>query len=206
MRKEELVLDTYKNFCSAEGNQHIASGYAILKLQEIIDRFDIKNVLEVGLGIGAIAGSLLSANSNLEYTGTEANEFCLNALKKNLGDNIPKLKIHSDLSAVPQKKFDLIIIDGKDADLEKILKLVSPHGIIAIEGDRVPQQESLRKNFPGHKFVHSISTEKNASNSPFPQGHWQGGLKIIFANPNLHQTIWWLREKVFTKLKYLYRG
>ncbi|SFN33240.1 methyltransferase [Salegentibacter flavus] len=206
MSREQLVLDAYKNFCTAEGNQHIASEYAILKLQEIIDSFNIENVLEVGLGIGAIAGSLLSANAQLEYAGTEHNEFCLNALESNLEEKYEKLKVHSKLSEVPPRKFDLIIIDGKDPDLAKIQQLVNRHGIIAIEGDRIPQQELLRKYFPGHKYVHSISNKKNAAYSPFPQGHWQGGLKIIFVNPNLHQSIWWLREKIFTKLKYLYRN
>ena len=116
-----------------------------------------------------------------------------------------KLEVFSEISEVPQRKFDLIIIDGKDSDLAKIQHLVNRHGIIAIEGDRMPQQKILRKYFPGHKYVHSLSKKKNAAYSPFPQGNWQGGLKIIFVNPNLYQTIWWVKEKVFTKLKYLYR-
>ncbi|MBZ9632365.1 class I SAM-dependent methyltransferase [Salegentibacter sp. LM13S] len=205
MRKQEQILTEYKEFCAAEGNQHIASEYAVIKLQDIIDSFGVENILEIGLGIGAIAGSLLPVNEHLKYAGTEDNEFCLDALKTNLGEKYRKVEVFSELSEVPQIKFDLIIIDGKDPDLAKIQQLVTQHGIIAIEGDRIPQQEMLRKYFPGQKYVHSISIKKNAAYSPFPQGQWKGGLKIIFVNPNLHQTIWWLREKVFTKLKYLYR-
>ncbi|PKD21148.1 hypothetical protein APR41_12090 [Salegentibacter salinarum] len=206
MSREELVLNTYKNFCNADGNQHIASEYAILKLQKIIERFGIENVLEIGLGIGAIAGSLLSANTHIEYSGTENNEFCLDALKKNLGENYRKLEVFSKLCEVPQRKFDLIIIDGKDPELKKIQKLLTRNGVIAIEGDRMPQQERLRKYFPKHKYVHSISNKKNATYSPFPPAHWQGGLKVIFVNPNFEQKCWWIKEKLSTKFKYLYRN
>ncbi|MBZ9729756.1 hypothetical protein LB467_08640 [Salegentibacter sp. JZCK2] len=205
MNKQEQILSEYKEFCNAEGNQHIASEYAILKLQEIIEKFGTENVLEVGLGIGAIAGSLLSTNSYLEYSGTEHNKFCLDALKTNLGADYRKLGVFSKLVKVPQRKFDLIIIDGKDPDLEKIQQLVMDRGIIVIEGDRIPQQELLRKYFPGHKYVHSISNKKNASYSPFPLGHWQGGLKIIFVNPDSKQLLWWGKEKMKTKLKYHFR-
>lgn len=206
MKKQEQILYAYKEFCNAEGNQHIASEYAILKLQKIIDSFAVRNVMEVGLGIGAIAGSLLSANAGLEYSGAENNDFCLNALKKNLGENHGKLEVFSNLAEVPQRKFDLIIIDGKDPDLERIQQLITGHGIIAIEGDRMPQQELLRKYFPGHKYVHLISNKRNASYSPFPSGHWQGGLKIILINPNFMQKCWWIKEKLNTKFKYFYRN
>lgn len=204
--KSKIITKVYSGYCKAEGNQNIASEYAIQKLQNLIDHFRVKNVLEVGLGIGAIAGSLLSTNADLEYTGTEHNEFCLNALKKNLGEKHMELKVFSELSEVPEKKYDLIIIDGKDPDLGKIQQLVTRHGIITIEGDRLPQQKILRKFFPKHKYVHSISNKKNSTYSPFPLNYWQGGLKIIFVNANLLQKYWWIKEKLSTKAKYLYRG
>lgn len=206
MTNREQILTEYKEFCKAEGNQHIASEYAVKKLQGIINSFGVENILEIGLGIGAIAGSLLSAYPHLEYTGTEDNEFCLNALKKNLGAKYRKLEVFSKLSKVPQGKYDLVIIDGKDSDLEKTQQLVSKNGIIAIEGDRMPQQEFLGKYFPGHKYVHAISNKKNAVYSPFLPDHWQGGLKLIFVNPNFLQKCWWIKEKLSTKFKYLYRN
>lgn len=205
MKKKEQILSKYEKFCTAEGNQHIASEYAILKLQAIIERFGIEKVLEIGLGIGAIAGSLLSANTLIEYSGTENNEFCLDALKKNLGEDYRKLEVFSKLSEVNQRKFDLIIIDGKDPELKKIQQLLTQNGVIAIEGDRMPQQELLREYFPKNKYVHSISNKKNAANSPFPANHWQGGLKVIFVNPNFEQKCWWINEKLSTKFKYFYR-
>ena len=199
------LKESYKKFCAAEGNHHIASEYAILKLQELIDSFRVKSVLEVGLGIGAITGGLLSANKHLLYSGTEENAFCLDALKYNLAGSHERLEIFTGLVEVSGDKFDLLIIDGKDVDLERVQHLVATSGIIAIEGDRIPQQELLRKYFPEHKYVHSISMRKNEEYSPFSPEHWQGGLKIIFVSPDFKQFMWWSKEKIKTKMKYYFR-
>jgi len=207
MKRNEPQSNLYQFFCEAEGNQHIASEYAIEKINGLVRKFRIKRILEVGLGIGSISGIVLSFNRNkpeLSYAGTEANDFCLEALPQNLKIDYRRLKIYSDLTEIPaNKKFDLIIIDGKDHKLQAIKGLISKNGIIAIEGDRIPQQDSLQELFPQHKYVHCISREKNKSYSPFPAAHWQGGLKIIFINPTGSQGLWWVRERVSTKLKYL---
>ncbi len=207
MSRNEKRSNLYHSFCEAEGNQHIASEYAIEKLDNLVERFQINDVLEVGLGIGSIAGVLLALNRNtsgLAYAGTEANEFCLKALPKNLKEDYNRLEIYSNLTEIPaNKKFDLIIIDGRDHNLQALKDLVSKNGILAIEGDRIQQQDSLQEFFPKHKYVHAISKAKNNSYSPFPASHWQGGLKIIFINPTVFQKLWWIREKIYTKLKYL---
>lgn len=184
MNNQQQIKTTYKIFCKAEGNQHIASEFAILKLQELIEKFKVKNILEVGLGIGAIAGSLLAANRHLIYTGTENNEFCLKSLKQNLGKEYNRLKIHSGIAEVGIKgSYDLIIIDGKDYDLQRIRTLISRNGIITIEGDRLEQHDEVLKIFPHHLYVHCISSKKNKEYSPFPIDHWEGGVKIIFIDP-----------------------
>jgi len=202
--KQQSIL--YQSFCEADGSQHIASEYAIKKINRLVEKFRIKGILEVGLGIGSISGILLAVNRNkpdLDYTGTEANDFCLEALPKNLKKNYSRLRIYSDLTEIPaNKKFDLIIIDGKDHNLQAVKDLISENGIIAIEGDRMPQQDSLQELFPQHKYVHCISREKNKSFSPFPAAHWQGGLKIIFINPTVFQKLEWVNEKISTKLRY----
>lgn len=202
----DRLKKSYKKFCAVEGNQHIASEYAIRKLNQIIYKFNVNNVLEVGLGIGAVANSLLSEHKNLDYWGTEENAFCLRSLQNNLNSNFQRLKVFPTLSHLPQEKFDLIIIDGKDKGLEKISYLINKNGIICIEGDRLPQQKSLLNYFPKHRFVHSISLNKNGGYSPFPATHWQGGLKIIFIKPDIGQMLWWLKEKMQTKFKYVRRG
>ncbi len=207
MKIKDRIIKSYKFFSLAEGSQHIASEYAILKLQELIKKFGIKNVLEVGLGIGSIAGTLLVVNNELYYTGTEKNNFCLESLSKNLANNYGRLEIYTDLDSLPgNKKFSLIIVDGKDPDLQSIRNMLSKRGIIVVEGDRLKQQNILQNLFPRHKMVHSISLSKNKSYSPFPMEEWQGGIKIIFVNPSGKQYIWWIREKIMTKLKYQYPG
>lgn len=206
MKKENIALRTYKSFCFAEGNHHIASEYAILKLQKLITQFEVKNVLEVGLGIGAIAGSLLTANPQLNYTGTEQNEFCLGALRKNLGENYIKLKVYSKLDELPQEKFDLIIIDGKDPNAKKIKQLVSSLCIITVEGDRKSQLNFFKKIFLKNRMVHCISIRKNKEYSPYSSLEWQGGLKVLFCEPDLRQLLWWGKEKIKTKLKYQFPG
>jgi hypothetical protein len=207
MNRNQQLSDLYKFFCEAEGSQHIASEYAIEKIDGLAEKFRIKGILEVGLGIGSISGILLAVNRNkpdLDYTGTEANDFCLEALPKNLKEDYNRLGIYSDLTNIPSnKKFNLIIIDGKDHNLQAVKDLISENGILVIEGDRMPQQDSLQELFRQHKYVHCISREKNKSYSPFPAAHWQGGLKIIFINPTVFQKLWWVKEKISTKLKYL---
>jgi hypothetical protein len=207
MRRKEQQSTLYQSFCEAEGNQHIASEYAIVKINGLVEKFRIKKILEVGLGIGSISGIVLALNRNISelgYTGTEANNFCLNALPQNLKEDYSRLRIYSDLTEIPShKKFDLIIIDGKDQNLRAVKDLISENGILAIEGDRMPQQDSLQELFPDHKYVHCISRKKNKSYSPFQSTHWQGGLKIIFIKPTGIQKLWWIWERISTKLKYL---
>lgn len=202
-----LISKLYRKFCEVDGNQHIASEYAIIKIQEIIERFNIKRVLEVGLGVGSIAGTLLRLNNNIIYSGTESNEFCINALAKNLGEKYQKLSLYNSLNSVPEnEKFDLIIVDGKDKNLKAIRNFVSKAGIIILEGDRKPQEKAIHNIFEKNVQVHSISLSKNKSYSPFPTSEWQGGLKIIFVNPTFLQYVWWIKEKIKTKLKYKFPG
>lgn len=207
--KYSSLKTSYIKFSSLEGNQHIAGEYEVLILAEIIKIFKIKNVFEIGLGIGSIAGSILKATKADEisrYEGIENNAFCLVSLPANLGAEYRRLSIYPDLNSVPDKRlYDLIIIDGTDINLLKIRSLISKHGIIAIEGDRSLQQKILQGFFPKNISVHCISREKNKSYSPFPDQNWQGGVKFIFTEPTVHQSIWWVKEKFSTSFKYWYR-
>lgn len=203
MKNIDLLSKTYLYFSSAEGNQNIASEFAIMKMQELVESFKVKSILEVGLGIGSIAGSLLAVNKNITYSGTEDNEFCLKALKQNIGENYRRIALCSSIADLEESaRFDLIIIDGKDLALRQLSELLSPNGIIAIEGDRKEQQEGLQMFFLNHLFVHCISSDKNKDYSPFPSNQWQGGIKVIFTNPTFSQKLWWMRERISTKWKY----
>lgn len=163
--------------------------------------------MEVGLGIGSISYSIIDYLSkkqvSFEYYGTEANDFCLNELPKNLNDHYSKIKLFSkieDLSS--DEKYDLIVIDGSDSSIEKLAKLTSTHAILFIEGDRTPQQKILTQLFPKNKLVHSISNYREPNYGPFNSDNWSGGGKIIYTNPNFKQKIDWFTEK----LKSSYRN
>jgi hypothetical protein len=115
----------------------------------------------------------VNRNINLDYSGTEANDFCLKALPENLKQDYNRLEIYSDLTEIPaNKKFNLIIIDGKDHNLQAVKDLISDNGILAIEGDLMQQQDSLQELFPQHKYVHCISLKKNKKYSPFSIENW----------------------------------
>ncbi|MEO2064634.1 MAG: hypothetical protein ABGW97_16770 [Christiangramia sp.] len=209
VNRREIIDETYLTFCEAEGNQHIASRYAIQKIIELLRRFKPDSVLEVGLGIGSISGTILRVfdDKNLKLYGTENNQFCLEALKNNLGEDYKSLNIYSDLKAIKGNvKFDLVIVDGGDTNLEIIKNKISDNGIIIIEGDRKNQLKLLKEYFPDHLYVHSISKRKNLEMAPFPSKNWEGGVKLIFINPNFKQKIYWLREKFQTKMRYSYRA
>lgn len=51
MNKRGIISKNYLNFCKAEGNQHIASEFAVLKLQELIESFQVKKILKLVLGL-----------------------------------------------------------------------------------------------------------------------------------------------------------
>ena len=199
------ISELYHKYSIAEGNQHIASEYAIIKLQQLVKTFEIKNILEIGLGIGSICGSLLAMNKNVKYSGTENNSFCLKSLKNNV-QNYELLNIFPGIEDLKKNRlFDLIIVDGKDASLENIKRMISSSGIIAIEGDRMEQQKKLLEVFPKSRIVHCISLKKNKDYSPFPPESWQGGIKIIFINPDFKQKLWYLKNKIYTGIKYKFR-
>ncbi len=184
-----------------EGNQHIASQFAIQKILDIIELNNSIKILEVGLGIGSISFSVIdflqNQNKIFNYIGTEANQFCLDQLPINLGGHFNKIKLFSDLEKINKKeKFDLVIIDGSDQAIEKISRIISKNGVIFIEGDRKHQQETLLKLFPRNKFVHLISNYKNSKLGLFSVKNWSGGGKLIYVNPTFTQKKHWLLEKI----------
>jgi hypothetical protein len=211
MRVQNNAIQTYKYFSGLDGNQHIASEFALKKVIKIIKGYKIKNVLELGLGIGSIAYCIFDfskeVSSKINYIGTESNEFCLEVLPKYLKDHFDKIQIFDDLNNVTSKeKFDLVIIDGKDENLLKIKKIISDRGIIVIEGDRISQLELVRNSFPNSLYVRLISNYKNPEYGPFSASDWCGGMQLIFVNPNFYQKMNFIYYKIITSIKYRLRA
>jgi hypothetical protein len=211
MRIQNIAVETYKYFSNLDGNQHIASEFALKKIIDIIKNYKIKNVLELGLGIGSISFCILEFskeyNKQIEYTGTESNEFCLEVLPKYLKEHFNKVQIFKGLNEVPNNnKFEMVIIDGKDENLIEVKKIISNRGIIIIEGDRKPQLELLKNIFSDHLYVRLISNQHNPSYGPFSSLTLLGGIQLIFINPNFYQKINFIFYKISTAIKYRLRA
>jgi len=203
---QQYADEFYKKFSKAEGNQHIASLFAIKKIIDVVRFNQPKNILEIGLGIGSISYSIIEFSKNekntINYYGTENNKFCLNQLPKNLEDNYEKIKLFSDLEKIPKNiQFDFIIIDGADESLEDIKNLMTENAVIFIEGDRSIQLSKVKDLFPNHLFVHTISNYKDPIWGPFTTANWSGGGKLIYINPTVRQKIHYVIEKIKTSYR-----
>lgn len=201
MNNRQKAEEYYQYFSGLEGNQHIASLFAIEKILDIIEFNKPKRILEVGLGIGSIAYSIIDfltlKDMEFEYCGTESNPFCLEKLPENLNDYFRKILIFSSLEEMGSfSKFDFVIVDGLDDAIEKVRDLISFNGVIFIEGDRSIQQNHLSKIFPNSWQVHLISIYHEPNYGPFTTGHWSGGGKLIYINPTYPQKLNWVREKL----------
>lgn len=205
MDLNKKAKETYFKFSYFDGNQHIASEYALKSILKLIEAFNVKNVLEVGIGIGCIADAILENSKNIEYTATEANEFCLNAIQKNIAQ-INRVSLYADLSQIPEgKSFDLIIIDGTDESLEKVKRMCTENSIIYIEGGRSLQLEMLKSLFKNVLHSQMISSYKNPKYGPFSSDKWTSGGQLIFPYPNLKMKLFYGNERIKTFLKRKYR-
>lgn len=209
-RNQMYANEFYKKFSMAEGNQHIASLFALKKILDILKLNKPKNILEIGLGIGSVSFTILEYckrnEIEINYFGTEANEFCLKQLPLNLGNHIEKIILHNSIDEINEElKFDLIIIDGADESLEKIKNQTAVNCCIFIEGDRTFQVEKIKKWFPNYLCVHTISNYKDPEYGPFSSLNWSGGGKLIFINPTLKQKMHYISERIKTAYRYRIR-
>lgn len=201
MSELHLAEKTYLKFSKIEGNQHIASEYALKCALRLIQDFQLKNILEVGIGIGCIADTILESSPNLSYTATEANAFCLNAIKSNVAQ-IDRVKLYKDLNQIPEDTFfDFIIIDGSDDSLAQVKRMCTPETVIFIEGGRALQVASLKKIFPKVLHAEMLSDYKNPACGPFSSQFWCGGGQLIFPYPNFKMRWYYWKEKWATYQK-----
>lgn len=196
----------YKLFCKAEGSQHIVSEFALYHILKLIEKYSVQSVLEVGVGIGTISGSILKyaekSGKNIYCVGTESNDFCLSQIPSNLGSNYKELKILPEVSQIDSTtKFDLIIVDGAENNLELIKAMLNKNSIVVIEGDRSGQEKTIKNTFPNAKFVHLISLKRNGDYSVKRAKDYRGGLKVLFINPDTNQKRHWAALKLKSAFK-----
>lgn len=203
MNPHKLAENNYFRFCKFEGHDYIASEYALYQILKISRTFKINSVLEIGVGIGAIADTIFKFKQtpNFRYIGTEANEFCKGALKTNV-EFYDKMELFEGIEEIPENyKFDLIIVDGQDKTLGKLVNFCKKRTIIFIEGDRSPQAAQVLTLFPKARQVQLISIHKNKEYSTGNTNFFIGGGRLIFTDPDLFMKLYWFKEKVSTYLK-----
>lgn len=206
MKNRDLAVHNYKRFCELDGSDYIASEFALETILKIVKKFNVQTILELGLGIGSISDTVLKYSKKddkkISYVGTEKNEFCLNALKKNL-INYDDIELYAELNQIKNNEFDLIIIDGYDDTLKEIAVFCKKNTIIFIEGDRKGQTETVREIFPKSKYGNVISLNKNKpyAHGYCPTSHYVGGGQLIFTNPTFKMNIFWFRQKSITYVK-----
>lgn len=206
MKIKKLAIENYKYFCSLEGSDYIASEFALETILRLIKKFNISDILEIGLGIGSVSDTVLKFSKlnklDIKYVGTESNEFCLKALPKNV-QHYDQIQLFPKLNEVISKKFDLIIIDGLDLSLKQIEQYCAVNAILFIEGGREDQTKSILSIFPKSLFVNVITLKKNP-----PYAHesrsvnsYIGGGQLIFINPTFKMKLFWARQKALTFIK-----
>ncbi|MFH6769640.1 hypothetical protein V8G56_12885 [Gaetbulibacter aquiaggeris] len=203
---KKIAEENYKFFCELNGSDYIASEFALFTILNLIQKFKIKSVLELGMGIGSVSDTILKCSKekkeSLSYYGTELNEFCLSVLPINV-KYFNDVKLFDELKSIDNKTFDLIIIDGLDNSLHQIKNYVKTHTILFVEGDRSIQTQTLKSLFPKHYYVNVITLKKNPT---YVHGgnsfeNYLGGGQLIFINPTFLMKIYWFKEKVFTYVK-----
>ncbi|MFH7004549.1 hypothetical protein [Flavobacterium bizetiae] len=206
MKINKLAIENYKYFCSLEGSDYIASEFALETILKLIKKFKLSSVLEVGLGIGSVSDTVLKFSKlnglNIKYVGTEKNEFCLEVLPENV-KKYNEIQVFSELNAVSNNKFDLIIIDGLDSSLIELKKFCAPNAILFIEGGRENQTKSMLDIFSKCLFVNVITLKKNPSYAHEDRSvkSYIGGGQLIFINPTLKMKLFWIRQKALTFIK-----
>lgn len=210
MDLKNFAQDHYREYASSPGSEYIVSEFGLYNILKLVKKYRCKNILEIGLGIGTIAGGILKyfGKNKLEikYTGTENNKFCLDQIAKNLSFFRSNLTIYNFLNEIPSSaKYDLIIIDGLDPSLKIITKKLNPGGIIIIEGDRSDQTKLIRNFFPKSLFSPRVSIHKNQPYSFRDVNKFQTGIKVIYTNPSFQQRLDWVRMKILMKSRYFKR-
>jgi len=147
------IYSTYK---SKIGSESIATEFAIAHLSALLTKFQPKNVIEFGAGIGTMTNVLLAHPSNIEdVTTTESNKFCLTQLRLNIPENLKgKLTVVENQAELLEirKKCDLVIFDGGLVSKEE-LAFLGEGSICFIEGNRKPTAIKINAALASQQLV-----------------------------------------------------
>jgi hypothetical protein len=160
----------YNNF-EKLNDGYIASFFFLQELTKLITERHPKRILEVGVGMGTIPYSVREFKDTFEYVGTEMLVFCIDRLKI----NAPFVHLFKDVSEIGGK-FDLIIVDGRDKDTNKLPSMLNEKGLLLVENDRRGQVEIIQ-NSTNRRYV-------NYRKRPFSL-HKAAGYTVFIFEPGL---------------------
>lgn len=150
-KKVEKIFD---KFSSLVGSEHIANIGAMQIIYDILEKDSIKNVLELGGGIGTFSYLCLK-EFDVAVDIYENNNFCIESLNNNLVEFQGRFSIirdYDNFSSLPHKNYDLIICDGGPYNLiGSIIKNIDNVQVIFFEGRRLKLQllfaRAIRKKY-----------------------------------------------------------
>lgn len=213
---EGEALEIYNTFHMKEGSEFIATPVTIQALIDISKKTSIKNVLEMGSGIGTISYTLLKyTDAHIDLY--EDNEYCQNALKKNLEQFegrytlLPNYKIHP-----PRKRYDLFIVDGGNGKrhdggaidaIDSLLNFIDDISIVYVEGHRYTQRARLRKIL-SRRYIYSLVEYDSVL---VDNGEFKGELTVYCKKSNnsyakkINYIYWSILEPKFFKNAFLFK-
>lgn len=176
---EQRGIEVFERFVVRPGSGYIASGFALGRIVDLVERRRPERILEIGSGIGTITAAIQSARDRTGRSGlhvaVEDIEFCLEQFAANLGaraDEVVVVPRAADVvEAVGPVSFDLVVVDGGDttdlvpedqhtftaadmaAEVAAWAALVAPGGLVLVENTRTPQRRALEAQ-TRRRFVH----------------------------------------------------
>ncbi len=176
---ERRGIAVFERFVPRPGSGYIASGFALGRIIDLVERRRPERILEVGSGIGTITSAVLEARDRTGVGGlhvaVEDVPFCLEQFAANLGpraaDVVVVPRAADVAAAVGPVTFDLVIVDGGDpddlapeerhtftaadraAEVGAWVALVAPRGLVLVENTRIAQRRELEAQ-AGRPFVH----------------------------------------------------
>ena len=134
----------HQRFASRPGGKHIATRRALICLAALVRKHQPEAVLEFGSGIGTITYLLLSVSAKLYVVGVEDSPFCIEQLQRNIPEEFkPRLTVVSKNDVPDDRRFDLIVIDGRLPPRTDKHAFLRSEGICFVEGNRWKQGAKL---------------------------------------------------------------
>jgi hypothetical protein len=176
---EQRGIEVFERFVPRPGSGYIASGFALGRIVDLVERRRPERILEVGSGIGTITTAVLEARDRAGTSGlhvaVEDVPFCLEQFAANLADRAAEVVVvpraADVVAAVGSVRFDLVIVDGGDpddllpeerhtfteadraAEVGAWAALVAPGGVVLVENTRIAQRRDLEAQV-GRPFAH----------------------------------------------------